>query len=60
MLPFSGRGMEIAANIIEKCDESCQKQLLLLINNREGSDVHREISVICIKNQEETQGKECY
>jgi hypothetical protein len=55
-------GMEIIANVIEKCDEKTrQKRLLLLINKAtEGSNVHWEICAIYIKNKKETQGKECY
>jgi 4-hydroxy-L-threonine phosphate dehydrogenase PdxA len=58
-------GIEIIANAIEKCDEeSRQKRLFLPINKATERaamyNVHGEISVIYIKNQEETQGKECY
>jgi hypothetical protein len=53
-------GMEIIANVVEKCEEESHQIRLFSPINKGTERLAMYISIIHIKNQEGTEIKECY
>ena len=48
------KGIEVVANVIERCDKEAGKELLL-----KGSHVHMDILMNPLKDLEKIQGEKC-